>query len=82
MYPHIDNWRPFYWEAFDKQRLLLKPKALYETYYGVSFGGNFQEPMIKKFHNNLAQYYCNQFGVQHVFGLKDKRAFLTNRHTI
>lgn len=80
--PHIDGWRPIYWEAFDKQRLLLKPKVLYANYWAVSFGGNFQEPMIKKFHNNLAQYYCNKYGVQYVFPLKDKRSFISERHTI
>lgn len=80
--PHQDNWRPIYWEAFDKLRLLLNPKSLYENYWGVSFGGNFQEPIIKKFHNNLAQYYCNKYGVQYVFPLKDKRSFIAERHTI
>lgn len=82
MYPHQDVYRPFYWEAFDKKRLLHSPRELYAQYYGVSFGGNLQESFIKKFYHNLAQYYCNQFGVQHVFDLKDKRSFLPNRHTI
>lgn len=82
MYPHDEKWRPFYWEAFDKKRLLNNPRDLYQSHYGVSFGGNIQESFIKKFYNNLAQYYCNQFGVQHVFALKDKRSFLPNRHTI
>ena len=80
--PHLDNWRPFYWEAFDKLRLLNNPKQLYAVYYGVSFGGNMQENFIKKFYHNLAQYYCNNSGVQHVFDLKNKRSFLPNRHTI
>lgn len=82
MYPHQEIWRPFYWEAFDKKRLLHNPRDLYQQYYGVSFGGNIQESFIKKFYKNLAQYYANQFGVQHIFGLKDKRSFLPNRHTI
>lgn len=82
MYPHKEKWRPFYWEAFDKKRLLNNPRELYAQYYGVSFGGNFQEPFIIRFHNNLVQYYCNQFGIQNPFGLKSKRSFLTNRHTI
>lgn len=84
MYPHIENWRPFYWEAFDKKRLLLsnRTKELNSQYFGVSFGGNFQEKMIKKFHDNLARYYTNAFGVQHVFPLKNKRSFIPNRHTI
>lgn len=82
MYPHLENWRPFYWESFDKKRLLNNPRDLYAQYYGTSFGGNMQENFIKKFYHNLAQYYCNQFGVQHVFDLKNKRSFLPNRHTI
>lgn len=82
VYPHQDNWRPFYWEAFDKARLLHKPRDLYALYFGVSFGGNMQENFIKKFYHNLAQFYCNKFGVPSVFALKDKRTFLPNRHTI
>ena len=82
IYPHLTNWRPFYWEAFDKKRLLNKPSELYNSYYGVSFGGNFQEPFIKRFYDNLARVYANAFGLQYVFALKDKRSFLTNRHTI
>ena len=71
-----------YWEAFDKKRLLNKPTDLYSQYFGVSFGGNFQEPFIKRFYDNLVRFYCNQFGVPHIFPLKDKRSFLTHRHTI
>lgn len=82
LYPHAPNYRPFYWEAFDKKRLLLKPNLLYQQYFGVSFGGNFQEPFIKKFYDNLARYYANAWGLQYVFPLKDKRGFLPNRHTI
>jgi len=82
IYPHLDAWRPFYWEAFDKKRLLKKPRELYDQYYGVSFGGNFQENFIKKFYQDLARVYANAFAVQYVFPLKDKRSFLANRHTI
>lgn len=82
MYPHLENWRPFYWEAFDKKRLLNNPTSLYQSYYGTSFGGNIQEPFVKKFYKNLVQYYCNQFGLANPFPLKDKRSFLPNRHTI
>lgn len=82
MYPHQQDWRPIYWEAFDKRRLLTKPAELYSDYMAVSFGGNVQENFIKKFYNNLAQYYCNQFGVQYPFPLKDKRSFIPERHSI
>jgi len=82
MYPHKENWRPAYWEGYDKKRLLLRPKELYLEYFAISFGGNLQENMIKKFYNNLAQYYCNQFGEQHSFPLHDKRRFIAERHTI
>lgn len=82
LYPHVIGWRPFYWESFDKKRLLHKPNELYNQYYGVSFGGNFQEDFIKKFYKNLAHFYCNKFGVQYVFPLHNKRSFLPGRHTI
>ncbi len=81
-YPHESNWRPIYWEAFDKKRMLNKIQELNTSYFAVSFGGNLQENFIKKFYNNLAQFYCNRFAVQHVFPLKDKRTFIKERHTI
>lgn len=82
IYPHLVNWRPFYWEAFDKKRLLRDSTTLFAQYYGVSFGGNFQEELIKKFYNNLVRFYANAWGLQNIFPLKDKRSFLPNRHTI
>lgn len=81
MYPHLADWKPIYWEAFEKKRLLNKATELYQSYFGVSFGGNIQEDFIKKFYNNLAQYYCNKFAQQY-FPLKDKRSFIKERHTI
>jgi hypothetical protein len=77
--PHQEIFRPCYWEAMQHQR--LQAPSLYQQYYAYSFGGAFASPYEQKMYNNLAQHYCNQFGVQY-FPLRQKRSFDSTRSII
>lgn len=62
MYPHKDNYMPFYWEAATRPPLRLEGADL-KAYYAYSMGGASSHPIMKKIYNNYVQFYCKQFGV-------------------
>jgi len=76
MYPHQDNWRPIFWESFD--RVQPQEKIIYQKYYGISLGGNIVPNYTRKIYLNLVSFY----GMKTKKPLKNKRDFLENRKTI
>ena len=79
-YPHIDTWRPIYWESFDK----VQPTEgdINSKYFGVSLGGNIIPNYTKKIYTNLVKFYGRHHGVTIHGPVKDKRQFLTDRKSI
>lgn len=61
LYPHRDNYKPFYWEAATQPPLRLENADL-KTYYAYSMGGINAHPIMKKTYNNFVKFYCKQFG--------------------
>ena len=80
VYPHKTPFLPFYWEAFHKQN--LKPADMYSSFYACSFGGCISTTNVKRFYDNLAQFYCTKLGLGKYFPLLSKRTFLPERANI
>lgn len=79
LYPHADNYKPFYWEAAEHRQ--LKGAELY-NYYAYSMGGHIAHPIMKKTYDNLVQFYCKQFNQRHPFFWIDKRSWVSGRHNL
>jgi hypothetical protein len=80
IYPHTSPYLPCYWEQFTRKN--LPATEIYKNYYAYSCGGNLQDKNVKKFYDNLAQFYCNKFNLGHYFPLQSKRQFLPERSNI
>jgi hypothetical protein len=80
IYPHVTPFLPCYWEAFMKKN--MPATEMYLRYYAYSLGGAIQSKKIIDFYNNLAQFYCNKFGLGKYFPLMSKRNFLPERTNI
>jgi len=80
IYPHKSPYLPFYWEQFENKN--LKATEIYENYYAYSLGGAIQNENVKRFYNNLAQFYCNKLGLGNYFPLISKRRWLKERVNI
>lgn len=80
IYPHTTPWLPSYWQQYRNER--LTPNDMYNMYYVYSCGGAMQSDAVKRFYNNLAQFYCNKSGLGHHFPLHSKRQFLPERINI
>lgn len=80
MYPHIEVWRPIYWEAFDKQQ--PTEKVINERYFGVSLGGNIVPKYTRKIYTNLVMFYGRHHKMTTNPNIKDKRQFIDERKTI
>lgn len=80
LYPHTSPWLPSYWQQFRNER--LAPADMYNIYYAYSCGGAMQSDAVKRFYNNLAQFYCNKLGLGAYFPLISKRQFLPERINI
>lgn len=82
MYPHQDNYKPFYWEAAQTPPLRLEGADL-KTFYAYSMGGNVAHPLMKKIYNNYVQFYCKQFSVMTPYFWIDKRSgWMPGRETL
>jgi len=81
IYPHIDNYMPFYWEAAQ-----LPPKRLeggdLAPYYAYSMGGHMAHPIMKKTYDNFVKFYGKQFNVMHPYLWIDKRAYMPERNNL
>lgn len=78
LYPHKDNYSPFYWEAATKPPLRLEGGALKE-FYAYSMGGHMAHPIMRKVYDNYVKFYGKQFGVQFPFLWIDKRSWMSGR---
>ncbi|KKN67220.1 hypothetical protein LCGC14_0463930 [marine sediment metagenome] len=80
IYPHKDNYKPFYWES--AEHLRLQGADLNNGFYAYSMGGHISHPMMKKTYNNLVQFYCNQFNQRFPFFWLDKRGWMPGRQNL
>lgn len=80
IYPHKDNYKPFYWES--AEHLRLQGGDLNNGFYAYSMGGHISHPMMKKTYDNLVQFYCNQFNQISPFFWKDKRGWMPARQNL
>ena len=80
IYPHMDNWKPVFWESFMK----IQPveRELWGSFNALSLGGNIVPKYTKKIYDNLITWYGNQFGCSNVWKCKDKRSFVKSRQQI
>ena len=60
----------------------MQATEMYLRYYGYSLGGAIQNENVKRFYNNLAQFYCTKLGLGKYFPLLSKRTFLPERANI
>ncbi|KKN74650.1 hypothetical protein LCGC14_0388520 [marine sediment metagenome] len=72
MYPHQDNYKPFYWEAAQKPPLRLEGAQL-QQFYAYSMGGHMAHPIMKKTYDNYVKFYCKKFSVMTPYLWIDKR---------
>lgn len=80
IYPHKDNYKPFYWES--AEHLRLEGADLNNGFYAYSMGGHVSHPAVKKIYNNLVQFYCNQFSQRTPFFWHDKRGWMPARQNL
>jgi hypothetical protein len=78
--PHQGYFTPVYWEQAEKKN--LEPSEMHKGFYAYSVGGKISSNVEKKFYNNLAQFYGNNFGIQVSYKLKDKMSYLPERSHI
>lgn len=77
---HAEVFLPCYWEPFHRRN--LKGREMYDEFYFMSVGGAFQDTSTTRLYNDLAKFYCNKFGVEYPFPLRNKSKFLPERHSI
>ena len=80
IYPHTDNWRPVFWESFEKKQPI--ERDLWGSHWALSLGGNIVPKYTKRVYDNLIRWYGNQFGCKNIWFAKDKRSFIQSRQTI
>lgn len=80
IYPHIDNYRPFYWEAGQRPPLRLSNADL-KAYYAYSMGGNQAHPLMKEIYNNFVKFYGKKFSVATPYLWIDKYSWMDGRKT-
>jgi len=76
--PHTYKWKCSFWHLLHGNYIPTLSE-LYDNYYILSMGSNFNSSAIKIMYNNLMRSYCTRLGVQHVFDIVNKRNFLTER---
>tara|TARA_Y100000310_G_scaffold72348_1_gene68391 strand:- start:257 stop:1123 length:867 start_codon:yes stop_codon:yes gene_type:complete len=81
IYPHIDNYVPFYWEAAQ-----MPPKRFtggdLKPYYAYSMGGHMAHPIMRKTYDNFVKFYSKHFNVMHPYLWTDKRAYMPERNNL
>ncbi len=80
IYPHKDNYKPFYWES--AEHLRLQGADLNNGFYAYSMGGHISHPAMKKTYDNYVQFYCNKFNQRFPFFWKDKRGWMPARQNL
>lgn len=80
LYPHVAPFIPFYWEHFEKKRMVVRD--IYDNFYGYSCGGNITEKMCADIYNSLANNANKKYGIKGYFPMKDKKSFLSERSHI
>ncbi len=81
IYPHKDNYKPFYWEAAEKPPQRLQGADL-KGYYAYSMGGHMSHPIMKKTYDNFVKFYGRQFNVMHPYLWIDKRMWMPERSNL
>lgn len=77
LYPHQDNFLPFYWETAEQRQ--LDPKTMHAAYYAYSMGGHMSRPGMKRFYDNLVLYYYSAAQEKFPFQWRDKREIIPER---
>jgi hypothetical protein len=81
LYPHADNYVPFYWEAAQ-----MPPKRLtggdLKAFYAYSMGGHMAHPIMRKTYDNFVKFYSKHFNVMHPYLWTDKRAYMPERNNL
>ena len=80
IYPHKDNYKPFYWDG--AEHLRLEGADLNNGYYAYSMGGHISHPSMKKIYDNYVRFYGNQFNQRFPFFWKDKRGWMPARQNL
>lgn len=80
IYPHKENWKPIFWEHFDKQT--PQETEINKRFFGVSLGGNIVPKYTRRIYTNLVKFYARHHKLTTHVQIKDKRQFLTDRTTI
>lgn len=80
MAPHAVPFLPFYWEHQHKK--MLRPKELYEKWWGYSMGGNHNGDHAASIYNNLASWYYNHWGLRFTNPIRNKRDIMPERKHI
>lgn len=78
IYPHEDNYKPFYWEAAQTPPQRLEGGDL-APYYAYSMGGHLSHPIMKKTYNNYVKFYSKQFNIMHPYLWLEKRNWMPER---
>jgi len=81
IYPHEDNYKPFYWEAASRPPQRLEGGDL-QAFYAYSMGGHMAHPIMSKTYNNMVKFYCKQFSVMTPYLWIDKRSWMPGRSTL
>lgn len=81
IYPHKDNYKPFYWESATQPPQRLTGADL-KAFYAYSMGGHIAHPIMLKTYNNYVQFYCNQFGQPTPYFWIDKRSWMPGRENL
>lgn len=80
LYPHRDNFLPFYWESAEGKQ--LEPALMHQSYYAYSMGGNMAGVGMKAFYDNLVKYYYSQAGQQFPPLWRDKIRAIPERSNV
>ncbi len=81
LYPHKDNYKPFYWEAATNPPQRLEGGDL-KAFYAYSMGGNKAHPIMKKTYDNYVKFYGRQFNIAHPYLWIDKRTWMPGRSNL
>lgn len=78
--PHQCPFLPFYWEHQHKK--MLKPKELYDNWWGYSMGGKFNSDHARTIYDNLARWYYNHWGLKFQSPIRNKSDLMPERKHI
>ena len=76
--PPVIGWKASYWHLMHGH-YIPPNEELYNSYYLLSMGSNFNDTGIKKIYNTLMGHYCMKMKTNYIFEIQSKRNFLAER---